>query len=1786
MKLKLFIFLIGFFSVTSLIGQVDYYWVGGTGIWANLNNWETSTGVTPSEVPDANDNVIFNENSFQSIHDTVWILTKNPVCNNMIWENIPDSVALAGGADTTSLAIHGSLYFDSLVSNAYKGSIHFRADDMGNTITMNGRMFNASIYFNGTGGWILQDTLLAWDTTNWIERLADPTIENSAPDPIIYLKKGTLNTNGQTIISEGFSSTTQNPRHLIMENSDIYIIGGWSVNANGMNLEAGNSLITNRGNITNFNGTGKSLVYHNVNKLGDEIGSAGMIESRNLRTQYNYVEFFGGGNMSGDDTPGIEGQFTIDTVIMGFGPAPNAISGPIDSINYGRFGAPGMVNTSDSYIHKFVMNMGGKIEGFDNDLDSIFCMDVYGFNVPGKIVGRNFADYVYFQTDGMVASYPGSINEIVDAVFAGDGWLNGTNTYHNLHFSSGFWYQIGVDSLDAGGVPTGVREQTILNSLEVIGGCEGGMTLLSSSKKTVQGRLQYNGPGLTTEYLSVRDILKTGSGTVTINNGIDIDNNNGITFNEIIGRDLYWVGGNGFWDDNLHWSLIDGASSGDQCPPNIRDNVFVTDNSGLTDADSVKVNVKYACSNDQTWTLSSQALLIGPDSNNMRIWGSLEYSESMNSEFMGDYFFESEHDTLPDGTYVPKTIKLSGKEISKQTYFYGNNGAWILEDSLINMADTVFFKMGNLNTNGQTLRCYNFHSMDTLDRILSLDSSLIEVHQKGSDAWLLNGYHVDFYSGTSTIRSMGDLFLAPGEPPNQCHIRSMNGDSLVYYNIEFNALKSLLKSEGYCIYNLVDYLPPANIGEVVGGPATIDTLTFHEGAFGCVLKHADTVNVVMAYSINDTIKGMNSHYINQAYFFQDGTVTGYNWIGKLHFYEEGDILNQNTIGYCMYDKDGFVHGQNIFDTLIFTPGNKYFFQHDSIQTITSVFDVNGTCMSPIRMQSDSIGTQAKIQLQFNNPIVDFTSFRDLHALDYNGNIPYTGNHSIDLGNNVNWVLVDQPTDTLWWVDGTGDWGDGFHWSYTSGGDPIGCLPREENTVIFDENSFSSPNDTVLISIPNISCKSMLWTHSDNYTPVFLNEGKTDLFIYGDLLLSESMDYQFDGIYHFDEISGEKAGANTITTNGQLILNDIIFQGINGEWILMDSLSLLALDPPSRFIYLEHGKFVTNGWNVSCGGFISDYKNERELDIQGSEINLKVSNTYGWLIDGENLKFEAEGSTITNNALFSFISTKDGDTLKYYDIVINGALDSLVNRNNITEYNVIIQNGPVGWIGGNFIAEAIIFKGPSSGMFLTSQTGLVILDTANCVVADNHHIDECIVNQYGIITGHNDFDFFVSNSNCEFRGENTFGSLFLMPGKGNTFYFEELKTQTVFDTLSVRGNQCQNITLRSLNPNLIATIKQDSGIVSSDFLNIWNVGTEGLNSEFYAGVNSSPLPDPNDPPPGWIWDNAQGYIYGFGDEDIGYCAGDTLELTAINFNGDFNTNYYWNDDLNEGDISIDITEPGVNTIIVDYSENCLVYDTVNVVEYALPVANIDPGPFCEDDIIAVNVSPPGDFYYYNWSDGSDTTYTIATIDSTNIFVNVLDTITGCPTIAVQNIEVHETPRPEDYIGNDVILNFGQTIELDAGPGDEYEWNADDPSIIIPNADERYITAYGSEDSITYTVLVTNIVTGILNGCPAEASVKVAMYPYGTVDVPTAFSPNGVGPSQNEEIKVMGSAIQDLTFRIYNRYGELVFETTDQDRGWDGTYKGKKQEQEVYVYYLKAIFVDGEIVEKKGNITLLR
>lgn len=105
-----------------------------------------------------------------------------------------------------------------------------------------------------------------------------------------------------------------------------------------------------------------------------------------------------------------------------------------------------------------------------------------------------------------------------------------------------------------------------------------------------------------------------------------------------------------------------------------------------------------------------------------------------------------------------------------------------------------------------------------------------------------------------------------------------------------------------------------------------------------------------------------------------------------------------------------------------------------------------------------------------------------------------------------------------------------------------------------------------------------------------------------------------------------------------------------------------------------------------------------------------------------------------------------------------------------------------------------------------------------------------------------------------------------------------------------------------------------------------------------------------------------------------------------------------------------------------------------------------------------------------------------------------------------------------------------------------------------------------------------------GCTDTARVEVDVIIVPVLDVPNAFTPGRFG--ENASIGVRGFGIGKMEWKIYNRWGQLVFHTTDRNTTWNGTFKGKLQPMDVYVYTLDVIFTDGNTIRKSGDITLLK
>jgi gliding motility-associated-like protein len=171
-------------------------------------------------------------------------------------------------------------------------------------------------------------------------------------------------------------------------------------------------------------------------------------------------------------------------------------------------------------------------------------------------------------------------------------------------------------------------------------------------------------------------------------------------------------------------------------------------------------------------------------------------------------------------------------------------------------------------------------------------------------------------------------------------------------------------------------------------------------------------------------------------------------------------------------------------------------------------------------------------------------------------------------------------------------------------------------------------------------------------------------------------------------------------------------------------------------------------------------------------------------------------------------------------------------------------------------------------------------------------------------------------------------------------------------------------------------------------------------------------------------------------------------------------------------------------------------------------------------------------------------------------------------------------PQLNAGPDLQIPEGQTEQLNAGGADLYYWS---PASGLSNANipNPYLSLPMGVDSITY------LLTGkMYNGCSRTDSltIHVAVAPF--AGAPTAFTPNGDG--RNDVFKPIVKGLYQLVdFTVYNRWGQIVFQTEEPGRGWDGTINRMASVTGVYVWALRARNkTNGEVLYKKGIVALIK
>jgi gliding motility-associated-like protein len=130
-----------------------------------------------------------------------------------------------------------------------------------------------------------------------------------------------------------------------------------------------------------------------------------------------------------------------------------------------------------------------------------------------------------------------------------------------------------------------------------------------------------------------------------------------------------------------------------------------------------------------------------------------------------------------------------------------------------------------------------------------------------------------------------------------------------------------------------------------------------------------------------------------------------------------------------------------------------------------------------------------------------------------------------------------------------------------------------------------------------------------------------------------------------------------------------------------------------------------------------------------------------------------------------------------------------------------------------------------------------------------------------------------------------------------------------------------------------------------------------------------------------------------------------------------------------------------------------------------------------------------------------------------------------------------------------------------------------------------TAFAPVHEYNATGIYTAVLTAISRaGCAATDTMLVSVIVNPLLDVPNAFTPGRFGI--NSVVNVRGFGIGKMDWRVYNRWGQMIFRSDNKRQGWDGTYRGKLQPVDTYSYSLDVEFTDGKKLRKTGDITLLR
>jgi len=317
-------------------------------------------------------------------------------------------------------------------------------------------------------------------------------------------------------------------------------------------------------------------------------------------------------------------------------------------------------------------------------------------------------------------------------------------------------------------------------------------------------------------------------------------------------------------------------------------------------------------------------------------------------------------------------------------------------------------------------------------------------------------------------------------------------------------------------------------------------------------------------------------------------------------------------------------------------------------------------------------------------------------------------------------------------------------------------------------------------------------------------------------------------------------------------------------------------------------------------------------------------------------------------------------------------------------------------------------------------------------------------------------------------------------------------------------------------------------------------------------------------------------------DSTVCTGDPIQLMATT---DGNYAYTWTDLKTNTVVGTTLNTtvqpaPPVNkyAILAELGK-CHTSDTLTLKVVNPPNVKAAPDTsICSGSPVLLRASG-GAFYtwspsYYVKSPKDSITW--ATPKDTTLFiVTVTDTL-GCPKKVMDTAFVAVVPPVHAFAGNDTIVMLGTPFQLHATGGIRYTWT---PPNGLSNTRSAEPFALYDKD-ITYTVTAYT-----KEGCTGTSNIFVRFIKGPEIYIPNAFSPNGDG--LNDIFRPLPVGIVKMNyFRVYDRWGKLMYSSTTYMQGWDGTVRGEQAPIGTYVWMVEGVDIYQKTITLKGTVTLVR